>query len=256
MTRCPSAKTVSNITFGSTVKATDEKIAIDGYNYDSVSADTITIGTGSNVINFYYTKRTDLTYTINYLEKDTNKVIKTAKTATKITFGTVIKASDEATKIDGYDYNSADKTSITVGTGANVINLYYTKVTGLSYTVNYLEKGTTTAISPAKTTGNQTFATVIKSSDEIITIDGYKYDSADKTTLTIGTGSNVINLYYTKRTDLNYKVNYLEKTTNKILHTQKLQSNVIFKTVITSANEVIAIDGYKYNSASVTSITV
>ena len=191
------SKTVSKMTFGSTVKATDEKIAIDGYNYDSVSADTITIRTGSNVINIYYTKRTDLTYTINYLEKDTNKVIKTAKTANKITYGTVIKASDEATKIDGYDYNSADKTSITVGTGANIINLYYTKVTGLSYTVNYLEKGTTNAVSPAKTVGKQTFETVIKSSDEIITVDGYKYDSADKTTLTIGTGSNVINLYYT-----------------------------------------------------------
>ena len=250
------SKTVSNITFGSTVKAANEKVAIDGYNYDSVSADTITIGTGSNVINIYYTKRTDLTYTINYLEKDTNKVIKTAKTANKITYGTVIKASDEVAQIDGYDYNSADKTSITVGTGANVINLYYTKVTGLSYTVNYLEKGTTNAVSPAKTVGKQTFATVIKSSDEIITIDGYKYDSADKTTLTIGTGSNVINLYYTKRTDLNYKVNYLEKTTNKILHTQKLQTNVTFKTVITSANEVIAINGYNYASADKTSITV
>jgi Ca2+-binding RTX toxin-like protein len=52
------------MTFDSEVTSSDEIIAIDGYNYDSVSADTITIGTGSNVINFYYTKRTDLTYTI------------------------------------------------------------------------------------------------------------------------------------------------------------------------------------------------
>ena len=39
------------------------------------------------------------------------------------------------------------------------------------------------------------FWTVIKSSDEVIDIDGYNYDSVDKDTMTIGTGENVINIY-------------------------------------------------------------
>ena len=75
-------------------------------------------------------------------------------------------------------------------------------------TVNYLEKGTTNVLHEQKVAGNQTYGTVIKSSDEEITIDGYNYDSADKETLTIGTGENVINLYYTKRTDLSYTIEY------------------------------------------------
>ena len=33
----------------------------------------------NNVINFYYTKRTDLSYTVNYLEKGTNKVLANEK---------------------------------------------------------------------------------------------------------------------------------------------------------------------------------
>ena len=71
-----------------------------------------------------------------------------------------------------------------------------------------MEKGTTNVLHEQKVAGKQTYGTVIKSSNEVITIDGYKYDSADKETLTIGTGENVINLYYTKRTDLSYTIEY------------------------------------------------
>ena len=68
-----------------------------------------------------------------------------------------------------------------------------------------------------------TFEAVVTSADEVIEIDGYNYDSVDKDTLTIKTGDdNVINIYYTKRNDLSYKVNYLEKGTNKAIHEQKV----------------------------------
>ncbi|MFR3342332.1 MAG: hypothetical protein ACLTTE_06625, partial [Clostridia bacterium] len=106
-------------------------------------------------------------------------------------------------------------------TGTNEHTFYYTKRNDLSYTVNYLEKDTNTVLHEAKTVGNQIFGTIITSSDEVITIDGYNYDSVDKTTLTIGTSENVINIYYTKRTDLSYTVNYLEKDTNTVLHEAK-----------------------------------
>ena len=43
---------------------------IEGYNFDSIEKETIKIGTGKNVINIYYTKRTNLSYVVNYLEKD------------------------------------------------------------------------------------------------------------------------------------------------------------------------------------------
>ena len=88
-----------------------------------------------------------------------------------------------------------------------------------------------------------TFKDTVTSADEVIDIDGYDYDSVDKATLIIGTDENVINIYYTKRTDLSYKVNYLEKDTNKILHDQKNQEGMTFESVVTRADEVIDIDG-------------
>ena len=200
------AKVVDGQTFGNVV--TENAIDIDGYNKVDPTSANITITTGTNEHTFYYTKRNDLSYTVNYLEKDTNTVLHEAKTVGNQTFGTIITSSDEVITIDGYNYDSVDKITLTIGTSENVINIYYTKRTDLSYTVNYLEKDTNTVLHEAKTVGNQTFGTIITSSDEVITIDGYNYDSVDKITLTIGTSENVINIYYTKRTDLSYTVNY------------------------------------------------
>ena len=195
------------MTFEDVITSEDEIITINGYNYDSADKESLTIGTGENVINLYYTKRTDLSYTVNYLEKTTNKVLSNAKTVSKVTFKTTIKASDVKIDINGYNYDSADNTSIVIGTGSNVINLYYTKRTDLSYTVNYLEKDTNKVLHEAKVKDGMTFDAKVTSSDEVIKVDGYNYNSVDKETLTITTSSNVINIYYTKRTDLSYTVN-------------------------------------------------
>ena len=249
-------KVKDGMTFGTVITSSDEVIKIDGYNYDSVDKDTLEIGTGDNVINIYYTKRTDLSYKVNYLEKDTDKVLSPQKVKDGMTFGTVITSSDEVIKIDGYNYDSVDKDTLEIGTGDNVINIYYTKRTDLSYTVNYLEKDTDKVLSPQKVKDGMTFGTVITSSDEVIKIDGYNYDSVDKDTLEIGTGDNVINIYYTKRTDLSYTVNYLEKNTNKVLHDAKTVENQTFEAVVNPADEKIAIDGYNYVGADKEKLTI
>ena len=155
-------------------------------------------------------------YTVNYLEKGTNKVINTSKTDNNVPINTQIKATDEVIAIDGYNYDSADKEILTLGTGENVINLYYTKRTDLSYKVNYLEKDTNKVLSTQKVVNNQSFGTVINSADEIITIEGYDYDSADKTSLTIGTGTNIINLYYTKKDASVLVHHYIDGTETKV----------------------------------------
>ena len=249
-------KVQDGMTFESVVTSANEVIDIDGYNYDSVDKDTLTITTSENVINIYYTKRNDLSYKVNYLEKTTNKVLHDQKEQGGMTFEAEVKSADEVIDINGYKYDSADKGSIKITTGENVINIYYTKVDGLSYTVNYLEKGTNEVINPAKTKDGMTFEDVVTSRDEIISIDGYNYDSVDRDTLVIGTGENVINIYYTKRADLSYKVNYLEKGTNKVLHDQKVQDGMTFESVVTSANEVIDIDGYNYDSVDKETLTI
>ena len=53
-------KTEENQTFKAEIDSVTEKIDISGYNYDSVDPETLVIGVGNNVINVYYTKKTDL----------------------------------------------------------------------------------------------------------------------------------------------------------------------------------------------------
>ena len=218
---------------------------------------TITEDESKNVIKVYYTKQTDLSYTVNYLEKDTLNVLHNPKVQDGMTFDEVVNSADEVIEINGYNYDSVvPEETLTIGTGENVINIYYTKRTDLSYTVNYLEKDTDKVLSPQKVKDGMTFGTVITSSDEVIKIDGYNYDSVDKDTLEIGTGDNVINIYYTKRTDLSYKVNYLEKDTNKVLHDAKTVENQTFEAVVNPADEKIAIDGYNYVGADKEKLTI
>ena len=214
------AKVVNGQKFGDVV--TENAIDIDGYNKVNPTSANITITTGKNEYTFYYTKRNDLSYTVNYLEKGTNNVLHEAKTVGNQTFGTVVSASvtndaiEKPEAIDGYNCVEVDKETLTIGTSTNEINFYYTKRTDLSYTVNYLEKGTNNVLHEAKIVENQTFGAEVTASvtndaiEKPETIDGYNCIEVDKETLTIETdiSKNVINFYYTKRNDLSYTVNY------------------------------------------------
>ena len=250
------AKTVNNVEFETVINASDEIIAIKGYEFDSLNPEKLIIDVENNVINIYYTKRTDLSYTVNYLEKDTNKVLNSAKTVNNVEFETVINGRNEVITIDGYVFNSVNPEELTITTDSNVINIYYTKRTDLSYTVNYLEKDTNKVLNQSKEVNNVEFETVINGRNEVITIDGYVFNSVNPEELTIGTDSNVMNIYYTKRTDLGYTVNYLEKDTNKVLKDSKVVLNRTFEEVIKASNEVIEIAGYKFVKANPEEITI
>ena len=251
-------KVQGGMTYEDTITSASEKIDISGYNYDSVDPETLTIGTGENVINVYYTKRNDLSYTVNYLEKDTLNVLHNPKVQDGMTFDEVVNSADEVIEINGYNYDSVvPEEKLTIGTGENVINIYYTKRNDLSYTVNYLEKDTLNVLHNPKVQDGMTFDEVVNSADEVIEINGYNYDSVvPEEKLTIGTGENVINIYYTKRNDLSYTVNYLEKGTTNVLHEAKTVENQTFGAEITSASEKIDISGYNYDSASPETLTI
>ena len=204
------AKVVDGQTFGDVV--TENAIDIDGYNKVNPTSANITITTGTNEYTFYYTKRKDLSYTVYYKEQGTEKELAGAKVVDGQTFGDVVK--ENAIDIDGYNKVNPTSADITITTGTNEYTFYYTKRNDLSYTVNYLEKGTNNVLHEAKTVGNQTFGTVVTASvtndaiEKPEAIDGYNCVEVDKETLTIGTSTNEINFYYTKRTDLSYTVNY------------------------------------------------
>ena len=243
-------------TYGTEITSADEVIEIDGYYYDSTNVETLVVGVdeSKNIIEIYYTKRADLRYTVNYLEKDTNVVIKDAKTVENQVFMTVIESSSEIIDIEGYNYDSLNPESITIVTDEtlNVINLYYTKRTDLSYEVNYLEKDTNVVLAEQKVVTGQTFKSTV--SENAIDITGYDKVAPTSATITIEVTGNVINFYYTKRTDLSYEVNYLEKDTNKVLADQKVVNGQTYKSSVTE--NAIEISGYDKVEPTTETITI
>ena len=140
-------------------------------------------------------------YTVNYLELGTDNILEDAEVKSAA-FDSVIESGKEAVEIDGYTFERANVESLRVSenTTDNVINLYYTKRSDLSYTVNYYWNGTTEKVADSKTVTGQTFGASITESP--ITIDGYTAVSADSKNITIGTGKNEINFYYYKNVTL------------------------------------------------------
>ena len=222
------AKVVNGQKFGDVV--TENAIDIDGYNKVNPTSADITITTGKNEHTFYYTKRNDLSYTVNYLEKGTNNVLHTAKTVENQTFGAEVTASvtndaiEKPEAIDGYNCVEVDKETLTIGTSTNEINFYYTKRTDLSYTVNYYYNG---ELKHSVTFDNMEYLDEISGVEEMPEYNGVTYTKYDLKTssangllpLIIGTGSNYINVYYgTPNVTISKKVNKTTTNVGNTLH--------------------------------------
>ena len=139
------AISIAKMQENSTVTASDiseEAINIAGYNKVEPTTKTITIGTEENIINFYYTKRTDLSYIVNFYEVGTKDKIAESETIENVVFETVVDSKKHAKAIDGYNFGHCDPATLTVGVNVeeNVIDIYYSRANGLTYTVNYVEK--------------------------------------------------------------------------------------------------------------------
>ena len=91
-----------------------------------------------------------------------------------------------------------------------MINLYYTKRTDLSYTINYYWNHTTDKVAESETVLNQTFDSVIvygtNGGENVVgpkQIEGYTVvPMPENATITITTGTNEINFYYYKNVKL------------------------------------------------------
>lgn len=208
-------------TFEAAIPWTDGNYLPAGYVTPGATSGqtTITAVEANNVLNVVYSKNTALGYTVNYLEEvtttneDGEEVVTEVSIAeAKTVDGQTYKAevTENAIDIVGYDKVNTEEhpssVTITIDVENNIINFYYTKRTDLSYTVNYLEQGTNRVLAKAKTVDSQTYQASV--TEEAIDIAGYNKVAPTSETITIGVGENVINFYYTKRTDLGYTVNY------------------------------------------------
>jgi hypothetical protein len=117
-------KVVNGKTFGTEV--TENAIDIVGYNKVDPTSATITIAVDGNVITFYYTARTDLSYVVNYLEQDTDAVLADQKVVGGQTY--LAEVTESAIVITGYDQVAPTSVTITIAETGNVITFYYREI--------------------------------------------------------------------------------------------------------------------------------
>ena len=170
----------------------------------------------------YYYRLKKYPYTINYLEKGTNQVLHTAKIGEEQTWGTVINTADEVIEIDGYNYDSADKENLSISTGENIINIYYTKKNA-KVTVHYYEENTTNKVSEnieingkVNDDYNTTIADDIPSKYELVSEPENKSGKM--------TEEEIIVTYYFRKKATQVNVHYYEEGT-----INKLSEDIIIK---------------------------
>ena len=231
-----------------------------GYKFERTNPEVIpqTVENGAT-IKVYYVKQNNLSYKVNYLDRETNDIIKEQKIVANQTFEDVVETNREIIEIEGYIDGETDKEKITITANneENVINIYYTKRKDLSYTVNYLNENGEQIHIP-QVVENQEYGKVITGKEIAIEIEGHTYDeSTEQETLTIGVeiDKNIINIYYIKRSDIKYTINYLEKDTNEVIHEAKEEEGV-YGGIIKAETEKIDIPGYTNATADKEEITI
>lgn len=198
---------------GKVIDSYEEKVK-EGYKLDKVEnlPLTITENQEENVIKVYYEKAS-YDYTIYYYkdsitgENFLGRIPETAEIESKIIADTTKFIPKEGYVFEG----TAPSMTICADSTKNILNVIYTKVNNLSYTINYLEKGTNKLLK-TETVSNQEFNKIIAMADleipNTITANSKEYTYSNKFTtaqeppvtgqITIGTNLslNVINLYY------------------------------------------------------------
>ncbi|MCD7907401.1 MAG: InlB B-repeat-containing protein, partial [Clostridium sp.] len=114
-----------------------------GYEFSKYDPENIKVGDkveNGSIIKVIYSRKANVSYKVNYLEKDTNKVLRAADTRTNKIFGETY--DETASEIPGYTVVGTGKQSIVLDAYNKEITFYYTAKKDVSYKVNYLEKDT------------------------------------------------------------------------------------------------------------------
>jgi len=182
--------------FGQVITAESLKANINGHTYHSASADSVTIGTGTNEITLYYTQDS-YNYTVRYLQQGTNKVL-AEQTSGSGTFGQQITVS--AKTITGYNVVDANSQTFTIDADNKVITFYYTVREDLTLTVYYRDiNDKNKDINPSKTITNMTFGENISVSALAVNIPGYTYSGeCDPQNPVVDAEHDTLILYYEK----------------------------------------------------------
>ncbi len=187
----------------------------------------------------YYYKIKEYEYIVNYLEKDTGKVLNEQKESME-EYGTEIQVSNEIIDIAGYKYDSADKESIVIKKENNIINIYYVK-DKFEYVIEYYFDGIK---------DNELTETKIATYEENIeecpdkVKQGYEFDRVENLPLQISSNvsDNVIKVYYRIK-DSQVVVKYVDKETEEEISEQVIKEGKVFDTFDITEDEK-EIEGY------------
>lgn len=219
------------------------------YGYKLVGNDTqeVKIDAEDKVVIFYYEKRNDLKYSVKYLEEGTDKELADTEYRSNKTY--LETYSEKAKNISGYNVVGEDTQEFVLREENMEIVFYYTKKADLSYKVVYYKDNLNTEAIGEEVVNNQTFASIINKED--INVDLYKplkgYNSgviATDMPYTIIDGENVINVIYTKKDNLTYRVEYYYDGNIDSSKTEYFE-NLTYGDVITNYKEKLPAD-YKF----------
>ncbi len=219
------------------------------YGYKLVGNDTqeVKIDAEDKVVIFYYEKRNDLKYSVKYLEEGTDKELADTEYRSNKTY--LETYSEKAKNISGYNVIGEDTQEFVLREENMEIVFYYTKKADLSYKVVYYKDNLNTEAIGEEVVNNQTFESIINRED--INVDLYKplkgYNSGVIVTdmpYTIIDGENVINVIYTKKDNLTYRVEYYYDGNIDSSKTEYFE-NLTYGDVITNYKEKLPAD-YKF----------
>ncbi|MDO5689934.1 MAG: MucBP domain-containing protein [Tissierellia bacterium] len=236
---------------GQTMAAEVKELAlsIPGYTPDAASK-SITLAATGNEINFYYTKTTDISYMVHYVDESGHPIAES-----KLVGGKSVgdEVTEEAIAIAGY-VKPTDPQTITLKASGNVITFVYGAGTANYVVESYLQQldGSYQMQTPASPISGTTGTTVdITAAD----IQGYTYKAEISTSTGVikADGSLVLRLYYNLTVDNQYTVHYHDEDGNAIA-TSKLVSNQPYGVTVTETAP--AITGYNLPDSVSQEITV
>lgn len=180
----------------------------------------------NNIIKVCYERRYDMSYTVRYIDYDTNENLYENKIISDRTYN---ETYEEEAKIapNGYKLVSDKKQTITLDSDNKVLTFYYQKRNDMSYIVRYIDYDTNESIISDKVVENKTYNEEIEEFAEYPY--GYNLVSENVQKFKLDSDGKVITFYYNK-IKAKYVVRYLEEETKlEILPSIKKEGNLIDK---------------------------
>ena len=237
---------------GDAIPADLSKFAPAGYVVPGTRSGATNISAdGGDVVNVVYSKRTDLVYTVNYYKDSIEEGNYLDKVEGTGTFGDAIPADLSKFAPAGYVVPGTRSGAENISAdGGDVVNVVYSKRTDLSYEIHYYKDIIDEAhyLGASEEMTNKTFGEGVILGPNLLNDKqpaGYKNGvQTPAGPYIIKEKDNVIDVLYTKKTDLVYTVNYYKDSIEEGNYLDKVEGTGTFGEAIQADLSKFAPAGY------------